>query len=62
LKDADVATGSLSFAIVEGGTAGNRGAARRGKPKARGRKKPASRNKGKNRKSQKTQTGRKRSR
>jgi ribonuclease R len=62
LKNADVATGSLSFSIVEGGTAGKPGAARRGKPKTRGRKSPASRNKGKSRKSQKTQGGRKRSR
>jgi ribonuclease R len=68
LVDADVATGSLSFSIVEGGTPGKTGARRRGKTKAGSRKKTsprkknAPRRKGKSGRSQKTQGGRKRSR
>jgi ribonuclease R len=62
LKDADVATGSLSFSIVEGGKAGKPAATRRGKPKTRSRKKPVARRKGETRKSQKTKGRRKRSR
>jgi ribonuclease R len=68
LVDADVATGSLSFSIVEGGTPGKTGARRRGKTKGGSRKKTsprkknAPRRKGKSGRSQKTQGGRKRSR
>ena len=61
LVEADVATGSLSFGLVEGGKSRTRGSAKRAAPK-RGRKRSASKPKGKSRRSQKAGARRKRGR